>query len=221
MSADDDRILVEKYGYKMPQTERVQAVRVTAQGLPPVLVEADAGRYIPGVEGTGTAHIEQYEHAAKVLIEHMRKPAPTEPVCVNDYGCGFGYGAAVLLRSMKAAGFGAGRMLAVAMYDPVTAPGGTRSIPTAAVCVEVIEHAPRGDVLVDLSWAMAPGALLYLTTPDRDRRSLGDKNPHHVHEYTEAELREDLAECGFEVVAGPYRYSNSDVCMGFLARKVG
>ena len=67
-----------------------------------------------------------------------------------------------------------------------------------AVCLEVIEHMGTEDgakLLENISYLLAPGGILYLSTPVFD----GQAAANHIHEYTIPELAAAIAGAGFEV----------------------
>ena len=60
------------------------------------------------------------------------------------------------------------------------------------VCFEVIEHVEDPSVVFDeLVRVLAPGGLLLVSSPNRGVYPPG--NPHHLHEFTSAELEAELA----------------------------
>lgn len=95
----------------------------------------------------------------------------------------------------------------VGRLEDGAAPAGLRF--DAAYCSEVLEHVPDADAfMAALSTTLAPGALLYLTTPDvghwRRPRNLLDWDvftpPHHCLFFTADALRRLLARHGLRVV---------------------
>jgi ubiquinone/menaquinone biosynthesis C-methylase UbiE len=125
---------------------------------------------------------------------------------VLDAGCGVGYGAQICAEA------GAARVVGVDLSAEAVADsvfraghlaqflvGDLQSLPLAAasfdvvVCFEAIEHVEHGDVVLDeFKRVLRPGGVVLLSSPNRTVYLPG--NPHHVHEYTPAELEEALAQ---------------------------
>lgn len=119
---------------------------------------------------------------------------------VLDAGTGAGYGTGML------AGAGATRTVGIDVAETVVeaardaygdvaefTAADIRSLPfdddsfDLVVCFEVIEHVDRqDDALAEFARVLAPGGILAVSSPNRDRSVPG--NPHHVHEYTPDEL---------------------------------
>jgi ubiquinone/menaquinone biosynthesis C-methylase UbiE len=135
---------------------------------------------------------------------------------VLEVGCGEGYGTALLASSAR-------RVLGVD-YDEQTVAHAAATYPQAAfvranlaalpvpsasvdvlTTLQVIEHVWNHPEFVrECLRALRPGGLLIVTTPNRLTFSPGLEapvNPFHTHEFTEAELKHLLSECGFGVDA--------------------
>lgn len=124
---------------------------------------------------------------------------------VLDAGCGTGYGAKLLAEAgaLEVVGID----LAAEVLDSVRAKmpdnvlldvGDVTSLGyddgrfDLVVCFEVIEHLEeRGRALDEFRRVLSAGGVLALSSPNRDVYPLG--NPHHVHEYTPAELERELS----------------------------
>ena len=131
---------------------------------------------------------------------------------VLDAGCGEGYGLAMLALA------GPSRLVGVDVAEDALERARSRVAGVAevvnadirdlpfddhsvdvVVCFEVIEHVDRQDeALAELRRVLRPDGALLISSPNRDVYTPG--NPHHVHEYVPAELREAL-EAHFEIVA--------------------
>jgi SAM-dependent methyltransferase len=160
-------------------------------------VEGTPGRFVPS-EMRGqlveAEHLARYWWAATAA--HGRR--------VLDAGCGMGYGAELMARA------GATSVDAVDVAESVVeaaraaaeaavtfAAADVRSLPFAddafdlVVCFEVIEHIDGQEAALDeLRRVTAPGGVLLISSPNREAYVPG--NPHHVHEYTPAELEAAL-----------------------------
>lgn len=120
---------------------------------------------------------------------------------VLDAGCGVGYGTLILARA------GAARARGLDISDEAVADARFRAGPLAdftkgdlralpfpddsfdvVTCFEAIEHVEGQDrVLDEFRRVLRPGGLLLVSSPNRGVYAPG--NPHHIHEYTAAELR--------------------------------
>ena len=124
---------------------------------------------------------------------------------VLDAGCGTAYGAKLLAEAgaLEVVGID----LATEVLDSVRAQmpanvvldvGDVTSLGyddrrfDLVVCFEVIEHLEeRGHALDEFRRVLSAGGVLALSSPNRDVYPPG--NPHHVHEYTPAELERELS----------------------------
>ena len=154
-------------------------------------------RFIPDEMGEGMVaaeHLCRYWWAAQF--------APGRRVL--DAGCGIGYGSNMLAEA------GAAEVHGVDIAEPVieaaaqgAGPGVTFTTGDVAaldldadssdlvVCFEVIEHVEDTDVVLDeLARVLAPGGLLLISSPNRDRYVPG--NPHHRYEFLPDELKAEL-----------------------------
>lgn len=119
---------------------------------------------------------------------------------ILDAGCGVGYGAGILKEAGAARVVGVDSSAAVVEAARAQVPDGVSfevadvaslAHPDDAfdlvVCFEVIEHVDDRDAVLDeLVRVLAPGGLLLISSPNRERYMPG--NPHHRHEYTPSEL---------------------------------
>jgi 2-polyprenyl-3-methyl-5-hydroxy-6-metoxy-1,4-benzoquinol methylase len=123
---------------------------------------------------------------------------------VLDAGCGIGYGSNMLAEA------GAAEVHGVDIAEPVieaaaqgAGPGVTFTTGDVAaldldadssdlvVCFEVIEHVEDTDAVLDeLARVLAPGGMLLISSPNRDRYVPG--NPHHRYEFLPDELKAAL-----------------------------
>jgi SAM-dependent methyltransferase len=154
-------------------------------------------RFIPDQMGEGMVaaeHLCRYWWAAQF--------APGRRVL--DAGCGIGYGSNMLAEA------GAAEVHGVDIAEPVieaaaqgAGPGVTFTTGDVAaldldaessdlvVCFEVIEHVVDTDAVLDeLARVLAPGGLLLISSPNRDRYVPG--NPHHRYEFLPDELKAEL-----------------------------
>jgi GT2 family glycosyltransferase/SAM-dependent methyltransferase len=155
-------------------------------------------RYIPKT----MAGLTQAEHEARYLWAAPAVPGKE----VLDAGCGVGYGSLLLARA------GARRVVGIdASAEAVEdarfragsgaefVEGDIQDLPFAAysfdvvVCFEAIEHVDDGErALAELKRVLRPDGVLIISSPNRGVYPPG--NPHHVHEYTAAELRAALSD---------------------------
>jgi SAM-dependent methyltransferase len=141
-------------------------------------------------------HLARYRWAAG-LVEGRR---------VLDAACGTAYGSALLRAAGAASVLGVDIAEAVVESARAEMPAGVElrvgDVQDLAfleddsfdvvVCFETIEHVRDRDAALDeLRRVLAPGGVLAISSPNRDAYVPG--NPHHVFEYTPAELREALA----------------------------
>ncbi|MEI6793389.1 MAG: class I SAM-dependent methyltransferase [Actinomycetes bacterium] len=160
-------------------------------------VEGIAERFVPGPDADQTVAA---EHWARYMLTAQLARGKR----VLDAGCGVGYGSALLARSGAAEVTGVDRSSTAIAAASVGAPenanfilGDVTKLPVddasidLVVCFEVVEHiAEQGQLLDELRRVMAPGALLIISSPNRDVYLAG--NPHHVRELTPSELSELL-----------------------------
>ena len=161
-------------------------------------VDGTPGRFVPQ-EMKG--ELVEAEHLTRYWWSALLAPGRR----VLDAGCGMAYGS-VLLADAGAAEV-TGVDLAEDVIHAAQAETGdrvrlqaadVRSLPfedgafDLVVCFEVIEHVEAQDeVLDELRRVLAPGGVLAISSPNRDAYVPG--NPHHVHEYTTAELEAALS----------------------------
>ncbi|HEX2085206.1 MAG TPA: class I SAM-dependent methyltransferase [Solirubrobacteraceae bacterium] len=136
-------------------------------------------------------HLVRYWWAARVAAGRR----------VLDAGCGTAYGTAMLAAAGARHVTGVDRAAAVldaarpAMPENVDlVPGDLRELPFAdrtfelIACFEVIEHLSDPDAaLKELERVVTRDGVLLVSSPNRDVYEPG--NPHHLHEYTPAELQ--------------------------------
>lgn len=166
----------------------------------PVAEQQPPERFVPASmagELSEAEHLARYRWAAG-LVEGRR---------VLDAACGTAYGSALLRAAGAASVLGVDIAEAVVesarheMPDGVELrTGDVQDLPfleddgfDVVVCFETIEHvADRDAALDELRRVLAPGGVLAISSPNRDAYVPG--NPHHVFEYTPAELRAALAD---------------------------
>ena len=122
-----------------------------------------------------------------------------------DAGCGVGYGA-TLLADAGAAEVAAVDVAAAVVEAARERVGDSVDVEVAdvrelpfpdnafdlVVCFEVIEHISEQDRALDeLVRVLAPGGVLLVSSPNRERYPAG--NPHHVREYLPSELEAAIA----------------------------
>ena len=137
---------------------------------------------------------------AEHLVRYVWAATLADGRRVLDAGAGAGYGTRMLAAAgaERVVGIDIGEMVVEAARDrhgdvaEFTA-ADIRSLPfdddsfDLVVCFEVIEHVDRQDeALAEFARVLAPGGILAVSSPNRDRSVPG--NPHHVHEYTPSEL---------------------------------
>lgn len=158
-------------------------------------------RYVPGT----WSKIAEYEHVPRYALAKPLVPGKT----VLDFGCGTGYGAAMLaetaasvtgldidaaaiawaksthrnpkLTYIQAADLGAS--LPAKSFDVVT-------------CFEMIEHvdhATQKAVIASFARLVKDDGVMLISTPNPETTKLYGANPYHIREMNEAELRELLA----------------------------
>ncbi|MDQ3742310.1 MAG: class I SAM-dependent methyltransferase [Actinomycetota bacterium] len=139
-------------------------------------------------------HLVRYWWAAR--LAHGRR--------VLDAGCGTAYGTRMLAEAGAAKVTGVDRAASVleaarpACPDSVElVPADLRELPFAdrsfdlVVCFEVIEHLEEPEAAIaELERVVASDGVLLISSPNRDVYEPG--NPHHLHEYTPAELQAAL-----------------------------
>jgi SAM-dependent methyltransferase len=123
---------------------------------------------------------------------------------VLDAGCGTAYGTRMLAGAQATHVVGVDRAASVLEAARPACPenvelveGDLRDLPfpdrsfDLVVCFEVVEHLAEPDVaLRELERVVAADGVVLVSSPNRDVYEPG--NPHHLHEYTPAELRSAL-----------------------------
>ena len=154
----------------------------------------DLERFAPGLPWPELA----YEHVARYLLA----AALCRGLETLDAGCGQGYGT-VLLSSAGARVVGLERDASAIARGRLRrwVAGDLQQLPfrpgsfDRVVAFEVLEHLQDPERFLDqVVRCLSPRGLLLISTPDRliySERS-GYRNPYHVREYSEAELRESL-----------------------------
>jgi SAM-dependent methyltransferase len=125
---------------------------------------------------------------------------------VLDAGCGVGYGTRMCVKAGAAAAVGVD-ISSEAVEDALFRAGDVAEFVVAslehlpfesgsfdlAICFETIEHvADQPRALDELSRVLGLNGVLLISSPNRNVYTPG--NPHHLHEYTPAELRDALGE---------------------------
>jgi len=140
-------------------------------------------------------HVTRYKWALRHLSEGT----------VLDVACGSGYGTALLReRGINAIGLDIDSTAVSATVREAPALLGSGTLMPfrshsfdAVVSFETIEHLEARDAFVDeIHRVIRPGGKLFLSTPNANYTRPVDgrpKNPHHVYEYTPAELHESIA----------------------------
>jgi ubiquinone/menaquinone biosynthesis C-methylase UbiE len=143
--------------------------------------------------------------AAEHLVRYWWAAAAAVGADVLDAACGVGFGTALL------AGAGARTATGVDLSEEAVAAarercGSDASFVVAdvaelpleddsfdlAVCFETIEHVSRPErAIAELRRVLRPSGTLVISSPNRGVSPPG--NPHHAHELTPAELRDELA----------------------------
>lgn len=162
-------------------------------------VDESAERFVPE---TMQGQLIEAEH----VIRYWWAAAFANDKRVLDAGCGVGYGANILAEA------GAREVVGVDNAAEVIEAVRDRARPNVylevgdlrhlgfpddsfdvVVCFEVIEHVEDPFAVLDeLARVLSSTGFLALSTPNRDTHVPG--NPHHLHEFTPAELRDALAE---------------------------
>ncbi|MBJ7355249.1 MAG: class I SAM-dependent methyltransferase [Thermoleophilaceae bacterium] len=124
---------------------------------------------------------------------------------ILDAGSGWGYGSNILADAgaesvigidlaesvVEAAGPLARENVSFCVGDVAELPFEDDSF-DLVVCFEVIEHIERREeALAEFSRVLAPDGMLYMSSPNRE--TYGERNPHHVFEYTPDEFQEFLS----------------------------
>jgi SAM-dependent methyltransferase len=154
-------------------------------------------RFVPGA---GQGQLIELEH----LVRYQWASGLAYGRRVLDAGCGVGYGTAMLARAGAAEVVGIDVSAQVVEAAQQGAPDNATFLTDTVhalrfddgafdlvVCFEVIEHVERQDeVIAELARVLAHGGVLAISSPNRGVYPEG--NPHHLHEYTPAELRNAL-----------------------------
>lgn len=159
-------------------------------------------RYVPGT----WSKIAAYEHVPRYSLA---KPLAAG-LSALDFGCGTGYGAAMLAEvAREVTGLDIDESALVWAREAHVENGGRSnlnficrddlgaSLPEASfdliTCFEMIEHvdlATQQKVIASLARLLKPDGLFLISTPNPDVTKLYGVNPYHVREMTEAELRD-------------------------------
>lgn len=182
-------------------------VRLSPDGAHPLVLTGE--RTLPGIPEENywfARHVAAYEHAAGCLTE-TGLPAGRPVV---DSGCGEGYGTSILSRKLPddvlvlgldlfadavahAAGHYQDSLFLRSDASTVPVPDATVG---AIVSLQVIEHlADPAAYVAECRRILHPGGVFVVATPNRLTFTPPGrpKNPFHVVEFTEPELRELLA----------------------------
>lgn len=148
-------------------------------------------------------------HGEIIEAEHLARYRWVSPLAADrrvlDAGCGTAYGSLLLAEAGALEVTGVDRasdvLDAVREKLPATVAleeGDVTALPyedgrfDLVVCFEVIEHLEDpGRALDEFRRVLAPAGLLAVSSPNRNVYPPG--NPHHVHEYTPAELEDELS----------------------------
>ena len=123
---------------------------------------------------------------------------------VLDAGCGWAYGADILARAgasqvvgidisetvVEAARHRVDATVTLEVADLIDLPFESDSF-DMVVCFETIEHLrEQGRALDEIARVLSEDGLLFISSPNDE--IYGDRNPHHFHQYTRAELWDEL-----------------------------
>lgn len=186
-------------------SEGPMRVRLSPDGAHPLVLTGE--RTLPGIPEENywfARHVAAYEHAAGCLAEACL-PAGRPVV---DSGCGEGYGTSILSRALAADVLGLDLFAdavshAAGRYpDSIFVRSDASAVPVrdatmgAVVSLQVIEHlADPAAYVAECSRILHPGGVFVVATPNRLTFTPPGrpKNPFHVVEFTESELRGLLA----------------------------
>jgi 2-polyprenyl-3-methyl-5-hydroxy-6-metoxy-1,4-benzoquinol methylase len=157
-------------------------------------------------------HLNRYTYVADFINNLQPKDTPI----LIDAACGLGYGSYLLSGATKCIVYGidlSGQAVAYARahYSKANtvhfAASSIAALPfdqnafSFFVCLETIEHLPRGDAekaVTEIRRVLKAGGLLFISSPNRLITGLLElilktSNPFHCHEYTPRELHDMLS----------------------------
>lgn len=134
---------------------------------------------------------------------------------VLDFGCGSGYGTARIAKDCKriigidisvdVVDYARSKFQADNLHFTAITPVEQQPLPFAdqsfdvVLSFQVIEHVPDvGRYLSEIGRVLRPGGIFVVATPDRSSRLLPLQKPwnmFHLHEYSDAELKDALSAC--------------------------
>ncbi|MBY0509406.1 MAG: methyltransferase domain-containing protein [Rhodospirillaceae bacterium] len=158
-------------------------------------------RYVPGT----WSKLAEYEHLPRYAMAKTLAAGKT----VLDFGCGTGYGAAIMADvaanvtglDIDAAALAWAEKshhnsrLAFRRHDDLGAslPEKSFDLITCFEMIEHVEHATQKAAVASMARLLRDDGVLVISTPNPDVTALYGANPYHIREMTEAEFRELLA----------------------------
>lgn len=158
-------------------------------------------RYVPGT----WSKIAAYEHVPRYALTK----ALVKGKSVLDFGCGTGYGAAMLAETAaKVTGLDIDDAALVwarevhrqsnldfVRHDDLGAslPNASFDVVTCFEMIEHVDHATQKAVIASIARLMKNGGVFLISTPNPEVTKHYDANPFHIREMTEAQFRELLS----------------------------
>ena len=172
---------------------------VTARGS--TFAEFMRERYVPGTWST----LAEYEHMPRYALAKTLAAGKA----VLDFGCGTGYGAAMLAEAaaevtgldIDAAALAWAKAshhnprLAFRRHADLGAslPGASFDLVTCFEMIEHVDHQTQKATVASAARLLKDDGLLIISTPNPDVTALYGANPYHLREMTEAKFRQLLA----------------------------